>query len=78
MSVLQICLDLWQPVSACPTFLVSVVLLKADVAQMKDGSCHSKQVGLLLSSQSNLVHGLVQHPIVLCVMYGRVLQGGGV
>ena len=60
------------------TFLVPGVLLEADVAEVQDSSDDSEDVSLLLSRQTNLVHGLLKDFELFGIVYCRIKEGGGV
>ena len=60
------------------TFFVPGVLLKANVAEVQDSSDDSEDVCLLLSHQTDFVHGLLKDFELFGIVYCRIKEGGGV
>ena len=65
-------------VTSISTFLVASIVLEHDVPQMQHSCNHSVQVSLLLSTEPNLVHGLLKAEKLLSIVDGWVTQRGWV
>ena len=60
------------------TFLVGRVLQEADVAEVKHAGNDAEEVGLLLGAETDAVHRVLEHPVLLLVSEGGVMEGGRV
>ena len=60
------------------TFLIPPVLLEGNVSEVKYGGDYSKDVSLLLTGQTHVVHRLLKDFELISVVYGRVSERGWV